>query len=493
MYQTRSLPEGKKNLMLIDELPARHIDMLAEIRAADHELADRFSKKMRVNHDLDRTLVSFQANKEEVEHRWCKYREGFSAELIRYIIAETGLRCGTIFDPFAGSGTTLFTAAELGLDAFGIELLPSSAEIIAIRQAVLHSDRTKLAGQIRGVMKKRAWCGPGDQELFPHLRITTGAFPDKNEQQLGRFLFEANRVGDRLLSRVLRFSALCVLEQISFTRKDGQYLRWDQRSGRCLGRKIFDKGRICNFDEVIGEKLGQIADDVEGREAELTLFPSKKRPLKLGKIEIEVGSCLDVLPKLRGRSMSGIITSPPYCNRYDYTRTYALELAMLGVGEQGIRDLRQTMLSCTVENKDKLDLSQKFGAQTFRAAAQAFESQRVLGLILDYLNECKKDSTINNPGIVRMVKNYFFELAMLIFASASVLKPGAPFVMVNDNVRYQGAHIPVDLILSDFAAQAGFNVEAIWILPRGKGNSSQQMGLHGREEIRKCVYVWRKP
>jgi len=63
---------------------------------------------------------------------------------------------------------------------------------------------------------------------------------------------------------------------------------------------------------------------------------------------------------------------------------------------------------------------------------------------------------------------------------------------VNDNVRYGGAAIPVDLILSDFAEQAGFDVEAIWVLPTGKGNSSQQMGLHGREELRKSIYIWRR-
>ena len=72
------------------------------------------------------------------------------------------------------------------------------------------------------------------------------------------------------------------------------------------------------------------------------------------------------------------------------------------------------------------------------------------------------------------------------------LKPGAPLVMVNDNVRYQGANVPVDLILSDIASQLGFDVERIWVLPRGKGNSSQQMGKHGRAELRKCVYVWRR-
>lgn len=259
-----------------------------------------------------------------------------------------------------------------------------------------------------------------------------------------------------------------------------------------MGKKTFDKGRIYSLDEAILRKLNQIAADIEGHEVEPSLFDPLIDCPNAGKIEVKVGSCLDIIPRMERESVSGLITSPPYCNRYDYTRTYALELAMLNVGEDGIRRLRQAMLSCTVENKDKHDLAQKFGTETFDAALRAFDSQTILSLILEYLDACRIDRTINNPGIVRMVKNYFFEMALLIFASAKVLKPGAPFVMVNDNVRYQGAHVPVDLILSDIAKQAGFTVESIWVLPKGKGNSSQQMGRHGRQEIRKCVYVWRK-
>lgn len=90
-----------------------------------------------------------------------------------------------------------------------------------------------------------------------------------------------------------------------------------------------------------------------------------------------------------------------------------------------------------------------------------------------------------------MVRNYFREMALVIFECPRLLKPGAPLVMVNDDVRYEGASVAVDLILSDIAEQAGFDVEIIWVLPVGKGNSSQQMGKHGRDELRKCVYVWR--
>ena len=46
-----------------------------------------------------------------------------------------------------------------------------------------------------------------------------------------------------------------------------------------------------------------------------------------------------------------VFTSPSYCNRYDYTRTYALELALLGLGESEVVRLRQEMVSCTVENR----------------------------------------------------------------------------------------------------------------------------------------------
>jgi DNA modification methylase len=74
-----------------------------------------------------------------------------------------------------------------------------------------------------------------------------------------------------------------------------------------------------------------------------------------------------------------------------------------------------------------------------------------------------------------------------------VLKPGTNLFMVNDNVRYAGVSISVDMILSDFAEKIGFTVENILVLPGDKGNSSQQMGNHGRETLRKCVYVWKKP
>jgi hypothetical protein len=116
-----------------------------------------------------------------------------------------------------------------------------------------------------------------------------------------------------------------------------------------------------------------------------------------------------------------------------------------------------------------------------------------LQAILKYLEDQKAQGKLNNNGIPRMVRGYFYEMACVISECLRVLKRGAPLVMVNDNVRYAGASISVDLILSDIAERLGLDVEKIFVLPNGKGNSSQQMGAHGRAPLRKCIYVWRKP
>ena len=79
---------------------------------------------------------------------------------------------------------------------------------------------------------------------------------------------------------------------------------------------------------------------------------------------------------------------------------------------------------------------------------------------------------------------------MVIAGLSRAVKPGGEVFLVNDNVRYHGVSVPVDLVLSELAERMGFRCESIRVLPVGKGNSSQQMGKFGREEVRKCVYHW---
>lgn len=465
-------------------LPVAHIE-LDNIEEQEHLAEQRWATRIQIDSSLTRALVSFQGNKGRAVYRWFKYKEAFSADLIEYLLRRQQITSGIMLDPFAGSGTALFVAGGLGMKAEGIELLPIGRTIIEARQIIESDLNEEVIDRLAFWRDKCPWRQSTVAEPFIELRITRGAYPTETLEAIGVFL-KALEQEEKRVKTILRFALLCTLENVSYTRKDGQYLRWDYRAGRPQGKKVFDKGEILSFDKAITHKLHEIVTDLRSAELPDDLFATRRSKAD---VRLYGGSCLEILPNLSTASYDCVVTSPPYCNRYDYTRTYALELALLGVDEGELLKLRQDMLSCTVENraKDLLSLNPKW-----KQAVIATDQQALLQSILAYLDSQKDLDLLNNSGIPRMVRGYFYEMACVIFESARVLKKRAPLIMVNDNVRYAGVSIPVDIILSEIAEQLGFRVEQILTLPNGKGNSSQQMGVHGREALRKCVYIWRK-
>ena len=474
--------EIKKSKSVRDDM------LLGQIEELDKSLIEYYPDTLVIDNALTRKLVSFQANKARMYYRWYKYKEAFSADLVEYLFRKYRVVKGKILDPFAGAGTALFVCSSLGYHSEGIELLPIGQKIIKANVLARGENKQSIVSGLENWLLQKPWNAEGEIKDFEVLRITDGAYPQKTHHKIGRYLNELKDEPPET-KEILLFALLCVLESISYTRKDGQYLRWDYRSGRGNGKNPFDKGKILRFDEAIVEKLSEIKDDMNFGDGKEDLFSFIQEDIQAGDVNLLKGSCLEVLPKLDGRAYSGIITSPPYCNRYDYTRTYALEHALLGVNEIGLADLRQAMLSCTVENRAKalIDLNPEW-----QTAIGICNSLPLLQEILNYLDYKRDRKELNNNGIARMVRGYFYEMACVIQECYRVLDKDGMMFMVNDNVRYAGAAISVDTILSKIAEDIGFQIEKILVLPQGKGNSSQQMGKHGREVLRKCVYVWKK-
>ena len=457
---------GKRRMTTCGDTPARDA------------LRGRFASRLVVRRDLNRRLVSYQANKAQAGLRWFKYKEGFSAAL-----AHDALRLGEgpVLDPFAGLGTSVLVAGGAERDATGIEIMAvgtHAAQAIARMGNGVDVRALQHAGArlLRAVDGKEAPV----EHRFPHVRITEMAFPPEAEDAIAKARAHLARMRDDQLHALLDFACMSVLEDVSYTRKDGQYLRWDGRCGRSL-RGAMHKGAIPSFPDALSRRIGQMTADA----AVLRRNYGGRPP------RIVHGSALTELPRLADASVGLTVTSPPYANRYDYTRTYALELAWLGHDQAAFAALRQALISATVENRSKMDwLDREYARPSVLAQAKrAIAQQAALREVLDALRSRRTE--LSNPHVIRLVENYFGEMAVVIAELARITRPGGRVVMVNDNVQYNGEEVPVDLILSDIAETCGFVCEEIGVLPRGKGNASQQMGRFGRRELRKCVYQWR--
>lgn len=448
------------------------------------DLEETYKNKLIVNGDLDRKLVSFQANKAEAIYRWFKYREGFSRPLVDYLLKDANAEeKHDLLDPFAGTGAACFAACNLGLNSIALELLPVGAHFIKTRKLLGSVCFRKISKFVEKIKSEAEWKRVKPDIQFNHIRITQGAFSDDTEKKLSSYRTWSKSLKEpyRSIADLISFS---ILEEISFTRKDGQYLRWDHRAPREGLRSKFNKGTIVPFEEAVAKKCDQIIDD-------LSVNPDSKFDEGSISPELIEGQNFTTINEVNDLSVDVVITSPPYCNRYDYTRTYALELAYLDYGEEQVKNLRQAMHTCTVENRPK-ELQKLVGTEITDEAIAVFKSSKALKATLDYLKEQKDLGNLNNNGIYSMVHGYFLEMAIHIRQISDKIRSGGKYYMVNDNVKYAGLDVPVDCILTEFAEDLGFKCDKIWVLPKGKGNSSQQMGRHGRTELRKCIYVWEK-
>ena len=444
------------------------------------DLQRRFAQRLQINPQLSRKLVSYQGNKEAVGFRWLKYKEGFSTALVRQFI-ERGAAT-QVLDPFSGAGTTVLTAMGMGIPATGIEILPlgtlaAQTMAYAANGLPLAAFRTAADALLHAIAEG----GDDGQYGLAHVPITQGAFPVNTDREIARARQFIAALTDPALEIALNLACLSVLEEVSYTRKDGQFLRWDPRSGRTVSTKL-DKGPLPSFATALARRLQQMMQD----------FPLLKDYYAGPLPTFITGSSLTELQKLDTGQFDCVVTSPPYANRYDYTRTYALELVYMGYDDAQIKALRQALLSATVENRCKRTrLRADWGdvpalERIFRMVDQQAALQEVLAILR------ARAAELSNRNVISLLENYFTEMAVIVHELGRVVRAGGRVFMVNDNVRYHGEEVSVDLILSDFAEQCGFHCAAIWMLKRGKGNSSQQMGRFGRREIRKCVYEWVK-
>jgi site-specific DNA-methyltransferase (cytosine-N4-specific) len=446
----KEITESLFNIEEID-VPSQPVYPLGSARK---EIEDRYRELLHEELSLS-SLVTYVGNRNIPFLRLYRYKEAFSFNLVKKFLKRFNATPNDyVFDPFSGMGTTLLTAFTENIPSIGVDKLPIAyftsktlPQFFRLEQNELKEIWNSLVPKIQNA--KPACVAENvaimniafDIDVLYSLRKIKGAIDILPMPYKDIFL-------------LLFFS---ILEECSYTSKDGQYLR------------IVKSKQVSNPIEALAYKITKAEEDVVRAK---TVFgdPVSNNHSIPG---VYLGDTRDLSNINFQRNPSIIITSPPYVNRYDYSRIYALELCFHFVKTpEELKEIRFSILRSHIES---------------RVSKSEIPNHRIIEEIVEALRKMK----LNNPKIPAMVTAYFIDMKKVIGEWYSVLTPGAKVAMVVDNVRFEGELIPVDLILSDMAEIAGFKVKEI-IVARYKGNSSQQMKKYGRVPVRESIVVWER-
>ncbi|MBV6442918.1 MAG: hypothetical protein DYG98_26485 [Haliscomenobacteraceae bacterium CHB4] len=417
----------------------------------ERKYADRLYENLKIG-----SLVSYQGNKNLPLLRLYRYKEAFSYQFVRDFFNEFNIsKKDYVFDPFCGMGTTLFTSCINGISSIGTDKLPTGVFIAQTLPQLL----TLEPGSILKAYEeaKRRLPDAQEAEIAEDVRIMKIAFSPENLSALRKWKTVISE-SPQPFKDVLGLLYLSVIEHCSYTSKDGQFLRYLPQKEIFTPVELLDKKVVEAEQDLLSlQKLGwnkfpSYPDVFQGDTRDLSDIPFKREP-------------------------TFILTSPPYANRYDYTRSYSLELCFNFVNNfDELKKLRFGILRSHIESKEEEGDSSPHEALTE---------------ILENLYRKHQIQKLNNDRIPIMLLAYFVDMHKVIKEWYRICARDSVVAMVVDNVRFEGEHVPVDLILSDLAEREGFDVEKI-IVARYKGNSSQQMGKYGRFPVRESITVWRK-
>ncbi|MDO9230667.1 MAG: hypothetical protein Q7U03_14020 [Syntrophales bacterium] len=184
---------------------------------------------------------------------------------------------------------------------------------------------------------------------------------------------------------------------------------------------------------------------------------------------------------LEPQSIDAVITSPPYPNENDYTRTTRLELVLLGFvnSKSELQALKKNLIRSNTRSVYKEDDDDQWIAanERIREIADKIEKRRL---------ELGKTSGFERL-YARVTKLYFGGMFRHLMDMRAVLKPGAHLAyVVGDQASYLRVMIRTGEIISDIARSLGYEVIGIDLF-------RTRLATATREQLREEVVVLRWP
>jgi len=385
-----------------------------------------------------------------------------------------------VLDPFCGTGTTVVECKKLGIPAFGLEPNPVAC----------FASRTKLRWEIDPAMLLRH--ARAVAETASNRLEGDGYFDDDTLRLLdgpavaqGVLRKLPEEVADLLLTNSISPIPLHKTLVLRDALEEHHDDRFSDHERLALATALVNGIGNLHFGPEVGvgpaksdaPVLSLWLDGVRAMAQDLENLPRRATANAV----IYQADAREDAQMLPANSVDAVITSPPYPNEKDYTRTTRLESVLLGFirSKEDLRELKKRMVRSNTRGVYKADTDDDHvaGHLEIERIAAAIESRRI---------EMKKDSGFERL-YARVTKLYFGGMVRHLAELRRVLRPGAQLAyVVGDQASYLRIMIRTGQLLADIASSLGYELTGIDLF-------RTRLATATKEQLREEVILLRWP
>ena len=387
-------------------------------------------------------------------HDWYRFVLSYPAHLVRDYISRFEVDPdGLVLDPFCGTGTTVVECKKLGIRSVGIESNPMAGFASSVKVDWSIDPNALLAHAEQ--VAKRTWekldaAGIADSSHWPLFtkereRVVTDlqSLPEEKSKLLLK----------DSISPLPLHKTLVLIETLTEDYDDA----FNGHERLAIAKAVVSGVSNLHFGPEVG--VGPAKADAPVVQTWLNWVRRMAEDLRtLGPLAntqatIKTGDSRELLNLLEPNSVDAVITSPPYPNEKDYTRTTRLESVLLGFinNKHDLRLLKKSLLRSNtrgVYKTDTDDLLVEDNGEVQRIANE-IEARRI---------ELGKTSGFERM-YARVTKLYFGGMKRHLSDLRTILRPGAHLgYVVGDQASYLRIMIRTGAILADIAKSLGYQV-----------------------------------
>jgi SAM-dependent methyltransferase len=389
-------------------------------------------------------------------HDWYRFVLSFPPHLIRKYADQFRLSpAATVLDPFCGTGTTLVECKKLGIASVGIERNPMAwfASRVKVNWKIdpdaLMAHAMGVAADAADHLESEGLSQDSSLPLFSRTRPVHLQLRELDADSHSLLLRDS-------ISPLPLHKTLVLIESLERHRS----AKFSDHEILALARTIVSDISNLHFGPEVG--VGPPKSDAAVVSSWLNCIRMMASDLRRLKNLPDVHSAVyladarDITATVAAGAVDAVITSPPYPNEKDYTRTTRLESVILGFlkNKRELRALKQQLVRSNTRSVYKLDDDDRVIAANaeIRQIAEAIERKRIrLG---------KTSGFERMYG--RVTKLYFGGMARHLSCLRKVLKPGARLAyVVGDQASYFRVKIRTGRLLADLAKSLGYTVEGL--------------------------------